>query len=114
MYYFAPVSDMFETSDYIAVYVELAGVGKEDITIEIGGGILEIRGIKRRRLGTNEEYNFQRMERLFGLFRRRFNLPSSASYDGVKASLEKGLLEIIIPKKKRSGGFKISCIEIND
>ena len=113
MYYFAPVSDMFETSDYIAVYIELAGVRKEDINIEIGGGILEIRGIKRR-FGTNEEYNFQRMERPFGLFRRRFSLPSSASYDGVKASFEEGLLEIIIPKKKGSGGFKISCIEIND
>ena len=113
MYYFAPVSDMFETADYIAVYVELAGVGKEDINIEIDGGVLEVSGIKRR-FGTNEECNFQRMERPFGLFRRRFSLPSSASYEGVKASFEEGLLEIIIPKKKRSGGFKISCIEIND
>ncbi len=113
MYYFAPASDMFETAEYIAVYIELAGVRKEDINIEIGGGTLEIRGVKRRS-GTDEECNFQRMERSFGLFRRKFNLPASVNNEEVKASFDEGLLEIVIPKKKRSGGFKISCIEIKD
>ncbi len=113
MYYFTPASDMFETADSIVIYIELAGVKKEDINIEIGGGIIEIGGIKRCAV-INEEYNFQRMERPFGLFKRRFNLPSSADWNTARASFEGGLLEIIMPKRTGNKGFRISCIEIDD
>jgi Molecular chaperone (small heat shock protein) len=113
MYYFTPVSDMFETADSIFIYMELAGVKKEDIGIEIAETAIEVSGVKRRGEGA-EEYNFQRMERPFGFFKRVFDMPRTASRDSISASFNEGLLEIIIPKKTRNNGFGFTSIEIKD
>ena len=102
---------MFETADSIFIYIELAGVKKEDINIEIGERIIEISGVKRRGKGA-EEYNFQRMERPFGFFKRAFDLPRAVNGDSIGASFSEGLLEIIIPKKTRNNGFRFTSIEI--
>ena len=111
MYYFTPASDMFETADSVFIYIELAGVKKEDINIEIGERIIEISGVKRRGERA-EEYNFQRMERPFGFFKRAFDLPRAVNRDSIAASFSEGLLEIIIPKKTRNNGFSFTSIEI--
>ncbi|MHB8232512.1 MAG: Hsp20/alpha crystallin family protein [bacterium] len=111
MYCFTPASDMFETADSIVIYIELAGVKKEDINIETTGGAIEISGIKRRG-GFTEEYNFQRMERPFGFFKRVFDLPRAADRDSIGASFSEGLLEIIIPKKSKNSGSMLTSIEI--
>ncbi len=113
MYYFTPASDMFETADSIVIYIELAGVKKEDINIEIDERVIEISGVKHRS-GTAEEYNFQRMERPFGFFKRAFDLPGTANKDSISASFNEGLLEVIIPKKTRNNGFRLTSIEIKD
>jgi len=113
MYCFTPASDMFETADSIVIYIELAGVKKDDINIEIEGAAIEISGIKRRG-GFTEEYNFQRMERPFGFFKRVFDLPRSADRDSISASFNEGLLEIIIPKKSKNNGCILAGIEIKD
>jgi HSP20 family protein len=111
MYYFTPASDMFETADSIVIYVELAGVKKEDINVEIDGRAVEISGIKRRGREA-EEYNFQRMERPFGFFKRTFDLPRTADEDSIGVSFNEGLLEIIISKKTGNNGFRLTSIEI--
>lgn len=113
MYCFTPASDMVETADSIIINIELAGIKKCDINIEIEGAFIEISGIKRRALLT-EEYNFQRMERSFGFFKRVFDLPRAADRDRVSASFSEGLLEIIIPKKSKNNGFISERIEIKD
>jgi HSP20 family protein len=113
MYYFTPASDMFETADFIIIHIELAGVNKEDINIEICGNEVEISGAKRR-AEVEEEYNFQRMERPFGMFRRTFYLPKTADRDSINASFYEGLLEIIISKKVNNNGFIPINIEIEE
>ncbi|MHB1545750.1 MAG: Hsp20/alpha crystallin family protein [bacterium] len=113
MYYFTPASDMFETADSIFIYIELAGVKKEDINIEIDERAIEISGVKRRG-GAAEEYNFQRMERPFGFFKRIFDLSRAVNRDSISASFNEGLLEIIIPKKTKNNGFRLTSIEIKD
>ncbi len=113
MYYFTPASDMFETADSIVIFIELAGVKKEDINVEINGCRIEITGIKRRGERA-DEYNFQRMERTFGFFKRNFELPKTSDRNSISASFSEGLLEIIIPKKNRNDGFRVACIKITD
>ncbi len=114
MYYFTPASDMFETVDSIFIYIELAGVQKEDINIEIDERTIEISGIKRRAAQAAEEYNFQRMERPFGFFKRTFDMPRNADRDTISASFNEGLLEVIISKKTIKNGFRLTSIEIKD
>ncbi len=113
MYYFAPMSDMFETADSVVVQMELAGVKKEDINVEVYGSRLEISGMKRRKRFAEED-SFQRMERPFGFFKRVFDLPYRFDGNSISASFDEGLLEIIIPKRNKTGGFNFTDIEIED
>jgi len=101
VYCFTPFADMFESSEIIAIHVELAGVKKEDINIELNDGYIEITGIRIRERLSKEE-NFQRMERLYGLFKRSFSLPKHINKENIEASFKDGVLEIIIPKDKNS------------
>ncbi len=111
MYYFTPVSDMFETAESIVIQMELAGVKKEDINIELTSNCLEVSGIKRREGLTGEEI-FQRVERPFGVFKKIFNLPKAARRDSTVASFSEGLLEIVIVKKDKDDSFILTSIDI--
>jgi HSP20 family protein len=61
------------------------------------GGVLTVSGERRTESRTEEE-GFRRVERSFGRFHRRFNLPDTADAEGIKATSSKGILEISIPK----------------
>lgn len=103
---------MFETPDSIIIQMELSGVAKEDIGIELNGGSIEINGVKRRREFAGSG-SFHRMERPFGFFKRIFDLPAAVDIDAIRARFSDGLLEVVIPKKRRSEvTFCISGIEI--
>jgi HSP20 family protein len=60
-------------------------------------GVLTVSG-ERKVENTTVEEEFRRVERSFGRFYRRFNLPDTADADGIKATSSKGILEISIPK----------------
>jgi HSP20 family molecular chaperone IbpA len=47
-------------------------------------------------------------ERLDGAFTRTFGFPTQVDHDGVKASLEKGVLTIIVPKMKKQEARQIT------
>ncbi len=111
MYCFTPISDMFETTESIIIQVELAGVKKEDINIELTNNYLEVSGIKRHEGLTGEEI-FQRMERPFGVFKKVFNLPKAVNRDSTFASFNEGLLEIVILKKDKDDSFTLTSIDI--
>lgn len=105
---------MFETPDSLIIQIELAGVAKEDIEIELNGGSIEINGVKRRREFAGRD-SFHRMERPFGVFKRTFALPVVVDADGIRAHFNDGLLEVIIPKKHKSDvTFCIAGIEITE
>ncbi len=111
MYCFTPISDMFETAGSIVIRIELAGVRKEDINIELSHNYIEVSGIKRHE-GLSGEESFQRMERPFGVFKRTFNLPKAVSRDSISASFKEGLLEIVILKKEKDDSFTLTSIDI--
>lgn len=94
---FTPSADVFELRDRVVIQVELAGVRKEDINIELHEGIIEVSGLRRRERPSEEE-NFQRMERSYGFFKRSFSLPRHIKNGGVEASFMDGVLEITVPK----------------
>ncbi len=106
---FTPSADMFELHGKVVIQVELAGVRKEDINIELHEGIIEVSGLrKRERL--SEEENFQRMERSYGFFKRSFSLPKYIKKGDIEASFMDGVLEIIVPK---NGNYALDHIKID-
>lgn len=92
---FTPLGDVEETDDAFTVEVELPGVGKDDLDIEVAGRRLTVTGERkeRQRVGI-----LRRRERVVGRFHYEVVLPADVEEDGVEAHLDDGLLTIRLPK----------------
>ncbi len=92
-----PAVDVFEDDANIILKAELPGVKKEDVSLDIGSGILTISGKKRFEREKNRE-NYHIIERHYGAFKRSFTVPETIDPDKIKATYEKGVLEVVLPK----------------
>lgn len=93
-----PQLDVTEEDDRIILEVDLPGVRREDIKIEVSGHNLIITGsrkIVRRTVGQR----FSHCERVSGSFRRVIPLPRRIDEAGIGASLEEGILRVELPKR---------------
>jgi HSP20 family protein len=91
-----PIVDIYETSDEFVVIAELPEVRESDVDIRIEGNILRISG---KRKFYCEGRNYHQVERSYGSFSRSFVLPEIVDHDNIKASLNDGILKIILSKK---------------
>jgi HSP20 family protein len=96
----APALDAFVAGDELHVRLELPGVDIEnDVDIEVENGVLHISGERKqeRTEGNGEAGGWVRREMTYGRFERRIGLPEGIDADGVKATYDKGILDISIP-----------------
>lgn len=107
-----PLVDIFDKEDAIIIHAELAGVKKEDVSIEVKDNLLTLKG---ERFETREitEDKFYRKERTFGSFHRAFTLPTAINPEKIKATFKDGILEIEIPKPEEQKPKQIK-IDINE
>ena len=98
---FVPPVDIYETADSIVLQVELPGVSKEDLSLEVKDNTLTVRGEKKMEKDVKEG-STHRTERTYGSFMRAFTLPSTVQQDKVKAKFRDGILEIIVPKAEEA------------
>jgi len=98
---FSPAVDIVEEDQAYQVHVELPGLSKDDIKLNIKDNYLSISGEKKRESQV-EEKNYQRTERIFGSFQRNFRLSDSVESEKIEAEFKDGVLDIVIPKKKES------------
>jgi HSP20 family protein len=94
-----PHVDMCETPEAIIVEVELPGVRREDVRIEIEGDVLHITG-ERRTTAEQQKRNYYRLERRYGRFERQLRLPSTVNREGIRAEFDAGILIITLPKRE--------------
>ncbi|OUM56853.1 hypothetical protein PIROE2DRAFT_28289, partial [Piromyces sp. E2] len=100
---YCPKMDIIEDEKKYDVYVDLPGMTKEKIHMEIlEDNILKISGERKSRDHTNtdKKSHYVIMERDYGHFERSFMIPSNANTDSIKAKMENCVLEIIIDKKE--------------
>jgi HSP20 family protein len=93
----APRMDVRETDDAFRISVELPGVSEEEVDVEVDDDLLTVRAEKQ------EERDVERAdqhitERMYGVFQRTIRLPVSVDPQSVQASMENGVLQIVIPK----------------
>jgi len=93
----APAVDIRETEDSLQMQVELPGIDKKDVTLEVKDGVLTVSGERRYEKDVNEE-NVHRIERAYGKFIRSFSLPRNVNADKVEANMKDGVLHIRLPK----------------
>ena len=100
----APAVDVLETDSSFLVFAELPGVLREDIELQVRGRCLEIAG---RRPSLGESRHFLRMERSYGSFRRSFELTAPIDDEGITATFERGVLQVVVPKRRQGQSVPI-------
>jgi len=95
---FTPVADVEETDDAYLVELEVPGIKRDDLDIEVSGRRLSVRGERKEkeRVGV-----LRRRERAVGRFSYELTLPSGIEEDEVEARLDDGVLSIRLPKPER-------------
>ncbi len=104
-----PTVDISETSKEIIVKAELPGIDPNDIDVSVTGNTLKIQG-ERKQETEEEGENFHKIERSYGAFLRPIQLPAEIDPDKVKATYDKGVLTLKMPKIEAETAKKI---EIN-
>jgi HSP20 family protein len=106
-----PRTDMYETDKEIKISIEIPGIDKDDIDLQIQQDMVSIKySDKGERERKTRNYTIN--ERSFASFQRQIALPSYADYERAEADYENGVLEISIPKTK-DAKVKPKKIEIN-
>lgn len=94
-----PPVDIFETEDAVIIKAELPGIEQKDIEVKIEDGTLVLRGERKHDEEIKKE-NYHRVERYYGPFQRSFALPNAIDQEKVKATCEKGVLTIVLPRRE--------------
>ena len=105
---FVPPVSLEEGKNELSLTIELPGVNESDLSIDLENNVLTITGEKVE-ISTEgeEEVRHHLLERRYGAFKRRFQLPRSVQTDGISAHFENGLLTLTLPKSEEAQGRKI-------
>jgi HSP20 family protein len=100
----APEVEICEEGNQLRVSVDLPGVPKDGVKVDIHEGMLTIQGERREeRTEGGKEQGFRRSERRYGSFYRSIPLPDGANAEEAQARMKEGVLEIVVPLAQRQG-----------
>jgi HSP20 family protein len=97
----APACDVFEDPESVKIIAEVPGVSPEDVKLSMEGNVLTIRGEKKQRAEEQTE-RVHRYERSYGWFERAFALPNTVDPDRIEATVDQGVLTVVLPKAERA------------
>jgi HSP20 family protein len=92
----APRIDVLERDNRLVTRVDLPGMKKDDVTVQVTDGHLELSG-ERKQEEEEKGDNFYRSERAYGRFYRAVPLPTGVKLEDVKATFADGVLEVSVP-----------------
>lgn len=102
---FSPSLDLEEKDNNYIVTVDLPGIKKENIKVDLDDNVLTISGERTRESKGEGKYT----ERSYGKFLRSFSLPTKVNADKIDARFDNGVLQVTLPKAEgtRSHPIKI-------
>ncbi len=92
--YALPV-DVIETDDAFLLYATVAGVPSENVDVTFEDGVL---AINVAAAPFEQQGKWLRQERPWGNWTRKLELPKEVEPDRIQASVENGLLQVVVPK----------------
>lgn len=103
--YYVPNADIFETDEALTVLMEMPGVEKKDVSVNLENDVLRIEG----------KIDFAKYEGLepvyaeynIGHYARAFTLSNKIDPDGISADLADGVLTLTLRKAKAAIPRKI-------
>lgn len=92
----APLVDIYENDDEILLHVDMPGVDKKDITVNIDNGRLALGGVRKvETSGATQWEEFGDVE-----FQRTFSVPQTIDAEKIDAELKDGVLRLHLPKSE--------------
>jgi HSP20 family protein len=107
-----PAMDLVETGEEYVLTADLPGLSQEDISLEFEDNVLTVSG-ERKTEHTERKEGYYRLERASGVFSRSLTLPDGVNAEAVKATFDKGVLEVRIPKPEQRKPKKVA-IQVGD
>ena len=100
-----PAADVYDTESEYLIAVDLPGVDRSAVDIELEDEKLVIRG--SRSLASAPENAGEKSIRPHGRFRKSFTLPSDVAEEGIQAEYKDGVLKVRLPKRGEPRGQRI-------
>jgi len=100
-----PRMDVCETEGAYLLEMDLPGVSRESVQVELAGDELFVSG--ERKPSESGDKCYLRVERDFGQFQRRVKLTTPVEEAGIEAHYQDGVLRITIPKAESARPRKI-------
>lgn len=97
---FAPSIDISETDKQYIIDVEVPGIDKNDIDLNIENNTLTISG-ERKFEKKEDGKQYHRVETHYGTFSRSFTLPDNVDVDTINATYNNGILNITVDKSEQ-------------
>ena len=107
-----PQIDVFEKDNRLVTKIDLPGLKKEDVKVEVTDGHLAISG-ERKSEAEEKKDNFYRCERQYGSFYRAVPLPEGVKLEDVKATFADGVLQVSVPLPAKPEA-KVRNVEIQE
>ncbi len=102
---FVPRADIYETTKDIMVVADLPGVDENDIDITVEKNILTIKATVEQEFPKGHSLNYA--EYSIGDFLRKFTLPNEIDREGISATMNNGVLRLVLPKSANAQIRKI-------
>ncbi len=102
-----PAMDLVETDADFVLRADLPGMSESDVHIELEDSVLTISGERKAEHEERKE-GYYRVERSSGSFRRTLTLPEGVDPESIKATFDRGVLEVHIPKPEQRKPLKVA------
>jgi len=102
---FLPTTDIYETDQALMVVMEMPGVEKANVGINLEDGVLTVEG----RIDFSKYQDLQPVytEYNIGNYRRSFSLPETVDQEKIRAEMSDGVLTLTLPKAEKAKPRKI-------
>lgn len=98
---FQPRMDLSETAEAFKITADVPGMSEKDIDITVSDDALTVHGERSEKREEDDE-NYYRRERSYGMFHRRLPMPGDIERDKISANFKNGVLTIELPKSEEA------------
>lgn len=102
-----PLTNIKKKDGNYILRIEMPGLHKEQIDVELAGEVLEVSGQKKEYEYQKGLSGFIRREFRGPIYHREFQIPKDVDKTEIKAKMRKGVLIITIPIKQRESKKKV-------
>lgn len=106
---FVPACEVHEDDKYFVVALEVPGISKDALKVEVLEDTLVVSG-ERRDEKKEEAKGTWYSERKFGSFTRKFSIPTGTDAERIEAHYQDGVLRLMIPKVEQAQPRQIPVI----